>query len=353
MMGGNGHNAPGRSLMSAHVFAEPGNQTSASAGPSMEQVLAGRIQGGAPFKTLDLRVGGGVGEYQMFFAAANVPVSGESDPQRAFARITRDLNAPGGAPVAPSPASRLRANQAAVMDAVRESYQRVNTGLSASDKVRLEQHVARIQELQKTLNAKPPAAPAGMGCTKVPPALPAGYRAGNHAQENAGSRAQIGNAVLALACDLTRVVTLQYTTYHDPTFDWLGLPLTGNWHERVHAHGGDNPEAMAQAFAWYTGEVAYLLGQLEAVNEGGGTLLDNTLVLWLSEFGDGGVHDTRNLPVVLAGGLGGKLKTGRHLAFGGRSHNDLHTTVLDLFGGQDRSFGFGGADFNQGPLPVL
>jgi hypothetical protein len=64
------------------------------------------------------------------------------------------------------------------------------------------------------------------------------------------------------------------------------------------------------------------------------------------------VHDTHNLPVVLAGGLGGRLKTGRHLSFAGRSHNDLHTTILNLFGGQDRSFGFASADFNRGPLPI-
>jgi hypothetical protein len=354
MMGGNGHNAPGRSLMSANVFSDPGNESSAAAGPSMEQVLAARIQGGAPFRSIDLRVGGdGVGEYQMFFAAKDVPVSGEADPAKAFARMTRDLTAPGGAPAPATAATRLRANRVAVMDAVKDSYRRVSAALGTEDRVRLEQHIARVTELDQSLTVKPPAAAApARGCQKVAPALPAGYRARDVDQENAGSRAQIQNAVLALACDLTRVVTIQYTTYHGPTFSWLGLPLTGNWHDRVHSHGGDNPEAMAQAFAWYTGECDYLLSQLEAVNEGAGSLLDNTLVLWVSEFGDGGTHDTRNLPVVLAGGLGGKLKTGRHLAFGGRSHNDLFTTVLNLFGGQDRAFGAGGSDLNQGPLPI-
>lgn len=158
--------------------------------------------------------------------------------------------------------------------------------------------------------------------------------------------------MLALSCDLTRVVTIQYTNYHGPTFDWLGLGLTGNWHERVHMHGGNNPDGMARAFQWYSQEVAFLLAQLDSVSEGTGTLLDHTLVLWLSEFGDGGAHDTRNLPVLLAGGLGGRLKTGRHLAFANRSHNDLHTTILNLFGGTDTTFGHPGAEFNKGPLPV-
>jgi hypothetical protein len=352
MMGGNGHNAPGRSLMTANVFSVPGNEASAAAGPSMEQVLASRIQGGTRFKTLDLRVGTDVGEYQMFFAGKDVPVSGEGDPRAAFNRLTGDLPAAGAAPTAPTPLTRLRANRAAVMAAVKDGFSRLQANLAGDDRQRLEQHAARIDELDKSLAAKPAAAPTGGGCRKVDLGLPGTFRPGDHTQENFGSRAQIQNAVLALACDLTRVVTIQYTDYHSPTFDWLKLPLTGNWHDRVHAHGGDNPDAMAQAFQWYTSECAFLLSQLAAVNEGAGTLLDNTLVLWVSEFGDGGVHDTHNLPVVLAGGLGGRLKTGRHLSFAGRSHNDLHTTILNLFGGQDRSFGFASADFNQGPLPI-
>ena len=352
MMGGNGHNAPGRSLMSANVFSIPGNEASASAGPSLDQVLAARIQGGTPFRTVDLRIGGGVGEYQMFFAAKDVPVSGESDPRAAFNRITRDLTVPGGPPVAPSPASRLRANRGAVMSAVKDSFKSVAARLGAEDRARLEQHAARVDELDKALAAKPAPPPPGMTCSKVDPMLPATFKPYDSAQENLGSRAQIGNAVLALACNLTRVATIQYTDYHGPTFDWLKLGLTGNWHERVHMHGGDNLEAMARAFEWYGEECAFLLSQLAAANEGAGTLLDNTLVLWLSEFGDGGTHDTRSLPVVLAGGLGGRLKTGRHLAFNGRSHNDLFTTILNLFGGTDKSFGHPAPDLNQGPLPV-
>jgi hypothetical protein len=352
VMGGNGHNAPGRSLMTANVFSIPGNEGSAAAGPSMEQVLAARIQGGTTFRTIDLRVGGGVGEYQMFFAARDVPVSGESDPRAAFTRLTRDLMVPGGPPLTPSPAARLRANRPAVMDSVNESLKRLAATVGVEDRIRLQQHAARVDELEKSLAAKPSAPPPSMGCRKVDPMLPAGYKSSDGTQENLGSRAQIQNAVLALSCDLARVVTIQYTNYNGPTFDWLGLGLGANWHERVHQHGGDNPEGMARAFAWYSQELAFLLAQLDAVGEGAGTLLDNTLVLWLSEFGDGGAHDTRNLPVVLAGGLGGRLKTGRHLAFGGRSHNDLFTTILNLFGGTDRTFGHPVPEFNQGPLPI-
>jgi len=75
-------------------------------------------------------------------------------------------------------------------------------------------------------------------------------------------------------------------------------------------------------------------------------------VLRISEFGDGGDHDTTNLPVVLAGSLGGALQTGRALNLTGRTTNDLFVTLLNLFGGTETSFGYGGSSLNKGPLPL-
>lgn len=98
--------------------------------------------------------------------------------------------------------------------------------------------------------------------------------------------------------------------------------------------------------------VAYLLQQMDSINEGDGTLLDNSLVLWMNQFGDGGSHSGDDLPIVTAGGLGKRLQTGRHLAFTDRSTNDLFVTLLRLFGGADTTFGYGGSDTNRGPLAI-
>jgi hypothetical protein len=70
--------------MSANVFSVPGNQASASAGRRWSRCWPRGSRAGTRFRTIDLRVGGGPGEYQMFFAAKDVPVSGESDPRAAF-----------------------------------------------------------------------------------------------------------------------------------------------------------------------------------------------------------------------------------------------------------------------------
>ena len=88
--------------------------------------------------------------------------------------------------------------------------------------------------------------------------------------------------------------------------------------------------------------------------EGDGTLLDNTVVLWLNEL-DEPWHATSslhmNMPYILAGGAAGRLRGGELLDYTGRGHNDLLTSMLNLMGYEDQTFGF--AELCRGPLPGL
>jgi hypothetical protein len=61
---------------------------------------------------------------------------------------------------------------------------------------------------------------------------------------------------------------------------------------------------------WLAGKFAKLVGLLDGIQEGGGTLLDNTATMWLSELSDGAAHNINNLPILIAGGAGGYLKQG-------------------------------------------
>jgi hypothetical protein len=62
---------------------------------------------------------------------------------------------------------------------------------------------------------------------------------------------------------------------------------------------------------WYAGKFAKLVGLLDSIGEGGGTLLDHTATMWLPELSDGAAHNLNNLPIVIAGNCGGYLKTGQ------------------------------------------
>jgi hypothetical protein len=90
---------------------------------------------------------------------------------------------------------------------------------------------------------------------------------------------------------------------------------------------------------WHAEQLAYLLGRLRDTVEGDGTLLDNTVVLWVSDVAVGNTHSHVNMPFLLAGGGGGTLRTGRYVQFPGRAHNDLLLTLLRAMDVDDATFG--------------
>ena len=360
MMGGNGHNKAGRSLLTAEVFSGGGENGNAN-GPSVDQVIAQRIGTDTLYRSVHLQASSqGVGEYQLLFAAKDDPVGAIADPNEAFNTLFASLPQDGAAPP-PPPATlrdKLRSRRPSVLDAVSRSFTDLSRRVSAEDRVRLDLHAEKIRELERLANAASMPTAVSASCGRPVLGLPADFDPYNAAHDQYFAPAQMKNAAMALACGLTRVVTVQFTDYHGPTFPWTGATIPGsyaNWHAMIHRDGGVLPgrdQAVETAMLWYTDQFKLLLDELASFDDGGVPLLDNTLVLWISEFGDGGTHDTTQLPVVLAGGLGGALKDiGQHLAFNGRTTNDLFVTLLNLFGGTDTSFGYGGASLNKGVLP--
>ncbi len=115
--------------------------------------------------------------------------------------------------------------------------------------------------------------------------------------------------VNAMACDLTRVGTIHWSrAAGQPTYPWLGF------NEGAHGLAHESKTAkLAMIDQWYATQFAYLVNALGSVREGPNnqTMLDNTLVMWCNELGNGAAHSHENIPLVLAGQAGGKIKTGR------------------------------------------
>ena len=116
------------------------------------------------------------------------------------------------------------------------------------------------------------------------------------------------------------------------------------------SHGSSRTEQQ-KVYRWYAEQFAYLLGKLQAVPEGAGTMLDNTVVLWFSEFGNSSSHSLSNLMWFVMGNVGGFLKQGQVLKFPGRSVSDIHVTLGNAFGIQERTFG--DPAFSTGPIAPL
>lgn len=175
----------------------------------------------------------------------------------------------------------------------------------------------------------------------------------------------------AIACDLTRVGTLQfgsgqdgatYTSFVDAEWDQIDGDRYhhGLSHSSVgSSEAADEVQARAQRALgainrWMASQLATLAERLAAVEEADGTTaLDHTAILWCSEISEGPTHSFDDIPFVVVGDLGGALRAGQHLDYGNeRNHNDLFVTLAQGLGLEDVT-SFGQEDLVQGPLAEL
>lgn len=343
----NGHVNSGRTIFTC--APNSGNNNLAD-GPSIDQVIADRLSAPTPNKSLQFGVGGaGVGEYQALYAGAQDPVPLDGDPATVFDTLFSDFgNDPN---TAPTTLQRLRARRASVLDTVLDQFNGTMAAAGSEDRETLERHADKIRELEIQLGNE---GEAGIGCAEPVVDLPGDYDANDQGQDDLSSRAFIDLMVMALACDLTRVGTLQYTNYHSPHYPWLPVDVPGSyaeWHGLVHDIPNLSDAAAPRGvYTWYMEELAYLLQALANTPDGDGSLLDHMLVMSTSELSNGATHSTNGLPIVLAGGLDGALETGRHVDLAGARTGELFVSFLNWFGADDTVFG--NPAYCDGPVSV-
>lgn len=377
MLTGQGaHNVPGHTLLTAEACNDTTvTYSSLSLGPSIDAVVAAHLG----VRPLNMCVNGrDVGEYQMFYTmnaqspsdpgGARSPAPLESDPMAVFDRMLLPLVSASGnmPPPTTTLTQRLRRQRRVVLDETRQALARMGQRVSSFDRQVLEANAERLGELAETLGSTTtsPAFPVD-ACAPKAPSKPG-------SSVDAAYRASIDVMVEALACGVTRVATLQDTSYDGPRFQDLVPPsaeLVGRgavaldaavsgWHQQVHGEQGGTPKDnknLIAGFLFYAAQMRYLLDRMASVKEANGrSLLDNSLVVWVSEFGDGATHSARNLPFVLAGSMQGALATGRHLQRTGYSTGDMFTSILRLFGKPASSFGSTReSSLNRGGIPGI
>jgi Protein of unknown function (DUF1552) len=233
-----------------------------------------------------------------------------------------------------------------VLDAVLLEFNSVSTTLGYDDKQKLERHAEAIRDIERQLELMQ--MPTRTGCTipVSPPTVDVDtfYDCTRDGRPNkclAGfdeiGKAQMDLMVLAMACDLSRVVSLQWSTAESTTVH-SQLGISDEHHLMSHDIKNKAP-LMTKVNTWYSEQFAYLLTEMKKIQEGSGTLLDNTLLFWPNELSQAEVHSRRNLPYVLAGSAQGKVPTGRYLKYQGDPHNKLLATFMNIFGVDVPSFG--------------
>jgi hypothetical protein len=316
-------------------------------GPSIDQHIAGLIGGETPFRSFEFGVGWRLDTARqitsyMSYQGEFAPVPPEVSPTSAFDTLFSGLSGD------PGEIAELRARRQSVLDKVRDDFDRLNPRLGASDRMKLERHLDAIRELEQSLTAT--GGPLE-GC-EVPPTPDTMDPLANDNYPTVG-RQQIDLLAMALTCDLTRVATLQWSTGQSGVrFSWLGH--TEGHHSLSHEADNDGTvrTELVDINHWYAQQFAYLLDKLAEQPEGDGTLLDNTVVIWVNEQGNGQTHSSSSIPYVIAGSGGGYFRTGRYLDFAGLPHNDLYVSCIHAMGHEEIT-SFGIPDFCNGPLPNL
>ena len=271
-------------------------------GPSIDQVIAAKLGETTRFRSLEFGAAPGPG---LSYNGANSRNPPETSPHKLFERLFgTGFTLPGQTPVI-DPTLGLRRS---VLDAVGEDVQRLHAQVGQADKLRLDAHFAAIRSLEKRL-AKLQEDPPDLAACKLPLEPAAAYPDFEGrpllAEKN---KAFAALSAMALACDQTRVFS-NWFSYPVNNVLFQGAPA--GHHQLTHDEPGAQPLVHAIVLQCMQA-LADQIDALAAIQEGDGTLLDHCVLLGTSEVSLGKTHSLEDMPLVLAGGCNGKLKTGIH-----------------------------------------
>lgn len=321
-VGGGHQRGMGSLLNGMTVPPGPFSKVGYAAGPSIDQHLAQTVGGSTYFRSLELAV-----QPRGSMPWARLSSAGPNEPMPPFEAPWDALDALFGDP---SPQSAL-----AVLERSRKELDLVASGYGGKDVDRLRYHQRSIDEIERRiqLSVPPLVAPLPNNLDRT---------IDLDARENLAAIGKMHMDVLiaAIANDRTRIASLQWAKASgDPTYPWLGFPEPH--HELSHRDLSDMvaQDKLRLIGNWYASQIAYLANALAKIPEGSGTILDHTVIAWVSEISVGNVHDHHNLPIMLIGGANGQMRTNRYLKMGHVSHTGLLVTLANMMGSPITKFG--------------
>jgi hypothetical protein len=254
------------------------------------------------------------------WASPTQPLPMELNPQVVFERMFGD-----GSTVEQRAARRKR--DQSILDSLTGSLSRLRTNFSVADRARLDDYTQNVREIERRLQIAMKASTVAPADMSVPVGVPQTF--------DEHIKLQFDLLALAFQADITRVGTLLFArdltgrTYPEsesPTSGFHGV-----------SHHGEDPRRIAELSKinqYHVKMLAHLVEKLAKTEDGDGTVLDHSLVLYGSNMGNSNQHVHYDVPHVLVGGLNGKVKGGRHLAYPSKEvpTGNLLLSVLDKFG---------------------
>jgi hypothetical protein len=321
---------------------------------SVDQLAAQRIGDRTPLPSIELGIdaprsgidvaGGGFARMYGSFISwrdRHTPVPKEIIPQLAFDRLFRNNRAPVVSsvnPKDPSLLSALQRDDSSVLDLVLEDAKSVRRNGSASDRVRLDEYFESVRSVEQRLESALRPQKRWINQGKFPMERPAAGTPETHAEH---VRLMLDIFVLAFWSDTTRIGAFMFgDAQSSQDYSFLS-GVRGSFHGLSH-HGNDPVirDQYGRIIDWHTGQMAYFLEKIKNLDEGGTSLLDNSMIMFGASLKDGNRHAVENLPLLLAGRGKGALRPGRRLR--APEHTpicNLYLSLLNRMGINEKSFG--------------
>jgi hypothetical protein len=274
-------------------------------------------------------------------------VSPEDNPGVAFGKLFPNGMLPSvpapptgemGDPSAPPDPALLR--DKSIIDVVLADIHDLEGRLDGENARKLDLHLQAVREVERriaALTGKPsdmgdPDAPPGVVGNCDTPQLAFGAALYDPALFPDLLAAQMDVMVTAMACGLTRVGTLQCSRHTSPlSMPFAGATRTMQSHEASH----NDATVFLDQRVWFFAQLKGLLDRLAARADPdvvGATMLETTLVLSITEIDWGPTHKHYDMPFLLAGGTGGRLRSGTSFDTAGRHHSHLLATIASALG---------------------
>ncbi len=302
-------------------------------GISADQLAAKQIGPETRFASLELGCerGGMAGDCDSGYSCAyssgiswqsdTTPVAKETSPRAVFERLFGSED-PGESTEAR--AKRLLYKQS-ILDMVFEDADTLKSKLGLHDRQKLDEYLTAVREMEVRL-AKFESARKAVAAT--------GVREPGQPRDFADHIRLMGDMmVLAFQTDQTRVSTLMFANEgSNRSYGEAGVP---EGHHDMSHHGRDQHklDQKAKIDLFHTTQLAYIIERMASIKEAGGTLLDNTVLIYGAGISDGDRHNHDDLPILVAGRAGGRIKQGRHVTFPAETPmTNLLLSVLDCVG---------------------
>jgi hypothetical protein len=310
--------------------------------PSIDQLIANHIARPDRLRSLELSIGGN--SPVVNYRDRLQPLLGEARMNVVHERLFGLVN--GGASASPA-----QAEQASLLSMVDERYELLGNRLSSEDRMKVDVHRELLGDLRTQIE----------GLTAATCEVPTISALDSYGMEFS---AAVNMLAAAMSCDLLRVATINLDTLPGEA---ICIPGEDVHNAFAHQLATDQAavDAMTSYTAYHASQVAELLTALDAIPEGNGTMLDNTLVLWTSELADG-IHGLDRMPCMLFGSEA--WQTGRYIHYpsdtpyeawvwdgvrrpsAGRPHQKLLSSIMRAFEVPDPE---SGGQWNAMPIKTL